>query len=175
MIRFVLSRGHVESQLGKFNHSTRYLQSLNGKCNRRRTNLNWNRLSAMAALGFLAFTFTFASAPVFAQSRKSKVPVLNKIIGAQHMAFSGVVTSLDMKLKVLSVERSKYNDVNMFPFKKALRIEDADGKKLGPKALRPGTNVLIYYDQKAGERKITQVVVLGAEKIRTKKANPPAS
>lgn len=126
-------------------------------------------------IAILAAVVALAAPQAFAQSRKSKVPVLNKLSGPNRQAFSGVVTSLDMKLKILNVERGEGKDVEIFPLKKETHVEDASGNRLSLKALKPGTNVLIYFNEKAGERKVTQVMVLGMEKKKSNEASHPAS
>jgi hypothetical protein len=127
------------------------------------------------SLALLAFAVACAFTQTFAQSRKSKVPVIRRLSGSQRLAFSGVVRSLDLKMKVLNVDRGEGKDVEIFPVKKGIHVEDASGKRLRLSALRPGTNILIYYTERAGERKVTQVMVLGMEKSESKKSSHPST
>ncbi len=128
-------------------------------------------------LGLILLTFVLAttSAVGFAQSRKSKVPVIRRLLGVNHQAFSGVVRSLDSKRKILNVQRAEARDIEIFPVKKSTHVTNVSGKILGLKALRPGTDVMIYYTERNGERKISQIMVLGGKPSGGKKENHPKS
>lgn len=127
------------------------------------------------AIILLAFAVGMASTVLFAQSRKSKVPVIGKLVGATHQAFGGVVRSLDAKKKILNVQRGEAHDIEIFPVKKSTHVTDVSGKMLGLNALRPGTNVMIYYTERNGERKISQIMVLGRKPNKGKKGSHPKS
>jgi hypothetical protein len=102
------------------------------------------------------------------EQHKPKVPVLDKISsgGPTHQQFSGIVRSIDLESEVLNVDTIKGNATEIFPVKKKVHVVTADGGKLKLTTLKPGTNVLIYYEQKGDHKTVTQIVVLagGAEK-----------
>ena len=102
------------------------------------------------------------------EQRKPKLPVLNKITsgGPTHQQFNGIVRSVDLRSQVLNVDTVKGNATEIFPIKKKVHVVTADGDKLKLAKLKPGTNVLIYYEQKGDRKTVTQIVVLagGAEK-----------
>lgn len=111
-----------------------------------------------------------------AQQHKSKVPILGKLTsGPQQQAYSGTVQSLDLKQKVISVNSRQGRDTEIFPVKKDVRVETINGKKMNLKTLTPGTSVLIYYDQKRGERTVKYIIVLEAGKGGGETQDPPAT
>jgi hypothetical protein len=108
-------------------------------------------------------------------SHKSKVPGLDKITsGSSRLAFSGNILSLDEKHELLSVNTVQGGTTEVFPVKKGVRISAANGAKLKLDILKPGTNVLVYYEQKAEKRTVTEIIVLsaGASQEKTKPAPP---
>ena len=122
---------------------------------------------------FLAFV---PATSLRAQQHKSKVPILGKLTSSPHQqAYSGTVQSLDLKQKVLSVNSRQGRDTEIFPVKKDVHVETINGKKLKLKTLTPGTKVLIYYDQKRGERTIKYIIVLDAGKESGETQPPPAT
>jgi hypothetical protein len=110
-----------------------------------------------------------------AQQRKSRVPVIDKITsgGPTQQAFSGIVRSIDLQSEVLDVDNVSGKSTEIFPVKKKVAVFTADGDKLGLEKLKPGTNVLVYYEQKGDHRTVKRIVVLagGPEKKKT----PPPS
>ena len=104
---------------------------------------------------------------------KSKVPVISKITagGPTQQAFSGIVKSVDWKSNVLNVDNVNGNSTEIFPIKKKVRVVTADGSGLKLAKLKPGTNVIVYYDQKGDRRAVTQIVVLAGGPAK-KKAPP---
>ncbi len=107
------------------------------------------------------------------QERKRHVPGLDKISGGStNQAFSGIVQSLDMKRSILNVNTVQGGVTEIFPIKKGMHVESADGDKLKLAELKPGTNVLIYYSQKGDRRTVKQIVVLAGEPATAKKVNP---
>ncbi len=107
------------------------------------------------------------------QEHKHHVPGLDKISGGStNQAFSGIVQSLDMKRNILNVNTVQGGVTEIFPIKKGMKVETADGDKIKLEDVKPGTNVLIYYSQKGDRRTVKQIVVLAAEKVAAKKANP---
>jgi len=109
------------------------------------------------------------------EQRKSHVPVIDKITsgGPTEQAFSGIVRSVDLANEVLNVDNVSGKSTEIFPVKKKVGVFTADGDKLGLSKLKPGTNVLVYYEQKNDHRTVKRIVVLagGPEK---KKAPPPS-
>ncbi len=110
-----------------------------------------------------------------AQKHLSDVPLANKIIptGPTHQAFSGKVDSLDSKLHVLNVNSAKGDSVEIFPLKKNTKVETAGGRALALTALVPGTEVIVYYEQKGDRRSVQSIVVLPA-KQKSQKTPPPS-
>ena len=110
-----------------------------------------------------------------AQERKTKLPGLDKITGGpSQQAFSGIVQSLDMKRKILNVNTVQGGVTEIFPIRKGVPVMTARGDKLKLTALVPGTNVIIYYEQKGDRRTMKQIVVLAAAPSDEKKL-PPSS
>jgi Cu/Ag efflux protein CusF len=103
-----------------------------------------------------------------------KVPVIDKITsgGPTQQAFSGVVRSIDLKSEVINVDTVKGEATEIFPIKKKTSVVTADGDKLKLAKLQPGTNVLIYYEQRGDHKTVTRIVVLAGGPV--KKKNPPS-
>lgn len=111
-----------------------------------------------------------------AQQRKGKVPIVGKLTSpTDREAYSGKIQSVDMKQKILSVDSLHDEDSEIFPFKKNVRIESLDGGRMDLRALKPGTTVLIYFNQKSGERTIRNIVVLGSGKEQAEEKRAPSS
>ncbi len=127
-----------------------------------------------ATLGVLLLCLCGASlGKAQGQEHKHHVPGLDKISGGStNQAFSGIVQSLDMKRNILNVNTVQGGVTEIFPIKKGLKVETAEGNKTRLEDLKPGTNVLIYYSQKGDRRTVKQVVVLATEKVAAKKAAP---
>jgi hypothetical protein len=108
------------------------------------------------------------------EERKSHVPVIDKITsgGPTQQAFSGIVKSVDLRGEVLNVDNINGKSTEVFPVKKKVHVVTADGDKLGLSNLRPGINVLVYYDQKGDHRTVTRIVVLAGGP--PKKKTPPS-
>jgi hypothetical protein len=108
------------------------------------------------------------------EQRKAKVPVIDKITsgGPTHQQFSGVVRSIDLESEILNVDTVKGNVTEIFPVKKKVHVVTADGGKLKLTKLQPGTNVLIYYEQKGDRKTVTEIVVLAGGAV--KKKTPPS-
>lgn len=110
------------------------------------------------------------------EQRRRKVPVLDKITsGPSRQAFSGKVQSLDLERNLLNVNTVQGGNTEIFPVKKGVRVALADGGKLKLTALTPGTNVIIYYEQKGDRRTVKEIVVLMASPSEEKKKTPPPS
>jgi hypothetical protein len=109
------------------------------------------------------------------ESHKNKVPGIDKITsGSSRLAFNGNVLSLDEKHELLSVNTVQGGTTEVFPVKKGVRVSAANGAKLKLDTLKPGTNVLVYYEQKAEKRTVTEIIVLsaGASPEKNKPAPP---
>ena len=127
----------------------------------------------MAVLAVCVFVFCQA-APLRAQ--KSKVPIVGKLTSGNHkQAYSGKIQSLDLKQKILNVNSLHGRTTEIFPIKKNMHIESVNGNRLGMKALKPGATVLIYFDQKSGERTVKNIVVLSSGKDPAKGKRAPSS
>jgi len=109
-----------------------------------------------------------------AQEDHKKVPVIDKITsgGPSQQAFMGVVKSVDFESEVLNVDNITGKSTEFFPLKKKVHVVTADGDKLKLAELKPGTNVLVYFDQKGDRRTITRIVVLAGGP--PKKKAPPS-
>lgn len=122
---------------------------------------------------FCAFVQTV---PAHAQQHKHKVPIIGKMTSNPHQqAYSGKVQSLDLKQKILSVISRQGQDTEIFPLKKSVHVESINGKKMKLNSLTPGTNILIYYDEKGGERMVKNIIVLEAGKSKGETKHAPAT
>jgi Cu/Ag efflux protein CusF len=108
------------------------------------------------------------------EEHKPRVPGLDKITspGITQQAFMGVVKSIDLESEVINVDNMNGKSTEFFPIKKKIRVVTADGDKLKLSTLKPGTNVLVYYDQKGDRRTVTRIVVLAGGEA--KKKTPPS-
>jgi len=134
---------------------------------RRNTAKGWrssfNPVSIGLAIALAAYCCLAGRAGYAQEPHKSKVPGLDKITsGSSRLAFSGSVLSLDEKHELLSVNTVQGGTTEVFPVKKGVRVSAANGKKLTLDTLTPGTNVLVYYEQKAEKRTVTEIIVLSA-------------
>jgi len=107
------------------------------------------------------------------EEHKPRVPGLDKITspGVTQQAFMGVVKSIDLESEVINVDNIDGKSTEFFPIKKKIHVVTADGDKLKLAELKPGTNVLVYYDQKGDRRTVTRIVVLAGQ---PKKKTPPS-
>src|SRR5581483_1854096 len=109
-----------------------------------------------------------------AQEEKHKIPVIDKLAtGSSHQAFSGRVLSFDKDRHILNVNTVQGGNTEIFPVKKGVRVSTADGERLKLKDLSPGTNVLIYFEQRREHRTVTEIVVLGSGASDEKKKPGP--
>ena len=124
----------------------------------------------------LSVTWGPAGRSGYAQdSHKSKVPGLDKIAsGSSRLAFSGNIQSFDQKRELLSVNTVQGGTTEVFPLKKGVHVSAANGARLNLDNLKPGANVLVYYEQKAEKRTVTEIIVLssGASQGQNKPAPP---
>jgi hypothetical protein len=94
---------------------------------------------------------------------KKKVPVLDKITSVPEgqNEFNGKVQSLDLKNEVLNLQSLHEDDTEIFPIKKSVTVATANGYRVDISALKPGTNVLVYFEQRGDKRKVKEIVILG--------------
>ena len=92
-----------------------------------------------------------------------------------YAAFSGIVQSVDLHHQLLNVNTVQGENTEIFPLRKGTRVATANGGRKRLSQLTPGTNVLIYYEQRGDRRTVKQIVVLGAAPAKDKKASPPPS
>ncbi len=110
------------------------------------------------------------------EPHKSKVPGLDKITsGPSRLAFSGNVQSLDREREILNVNTVQGGNTEVFPVKKGIRVSAADGSKLKLDALKPGTNVIVFYEQKGERRTVKEIIILSSGAGQEKKKPAPPS
>jgi len=111
------------------------------------------------------------------EEHKNKLPGLDKITsgGPTRQAFTGKVQIWDKQREILNVNSVDGNDVEIFPIKKKVHVATANGHKMNLAALRPGTSVLVYYEQKGDHRSVQQIVVLTSPPSNSKKKPRGAS
>jgi hypothetical protein len=143
--------------------------------------LNFRATYHWAAAAGLLVLLAFVAVPRLGarqDDHKRKVPVLDKITTAPNgqNEFNGKVQSLDLKAEVLNVQSLREDDVEIFPIKKTVTVASANGYRVDISALKPGTNILVYFEQRGDKRKVKEIVVLGsAPAASTKaKATPPS-
>jgi hypothetical protein len=118
-------------------------------------------------------------APGIAQGQQpatTKVPKIGKIRGGNtRQAFTGKVRSVDLKLKVLNMKGQEGASDEIFPFKKNVDLETASGRRLMLSELKAGSDVVIYYELKGGQRTVKQIILLGPGSQEAKKKPSPPS
>jgi hypothetical protein len=120
------------------------------------------------ALLVLAIFMLVGAAP--AQQEKPKVPGLDKIIAAnEHLMFTGKVKLLDEQHNTLSVSSVEGSDTEIFPIKHSTHVLTSDGFRKKLDVLSPGTQIIVYYDQRADHRTVTHIELYTSE---TKKKEP---
>lgn len=138
-----------------------------------------NGLLPRAELAALA-VFTgclFFSLPAYSQqNRRNKLPGINKITSGAptRQAFTGSVQSLDRQHHVLDVSAAQGNSTAIFPIRKKVKVSSIDGQKLKLAALTPGTNVIVYFEQKGGRRMVEEIIVLTPGAPASKKNDHPS-
>ena len=120
---------------------------------------------SVAAAGLLVLLMGVAAPRLGAgqDDHKKKVPVFDKITSVPEgqNEFNGKVQSLDLKNDVLNVQSLREDDTEIFPIKKTVTVAAANGYRVDISALKPGTNVLVYFDQRGDKRKVKEIVILG--------------
>lgn len=136
--------------------------------------------TSIRALLAVALAVICLRAAYAGQESKHKPPVLDKLSsGVTQQAFSGIVQSLDLKHSLLNVNPVEGDATEIFPVKKTPKVAGADGERLRIESLKPGTNVLIYYEQKGDKRTVKDIVVLRAAPSKSApakaaKSTPPS-
>ncbi len=121
------------------------------------------------AVAFLAVFLVPHSAPA-QDDEKPKLPGIDKIISAnEHLMFTGTVKNLDEKHNFLSVSSVEGEDTEIFPIKHSTHVETADGFRKKLAILSPGTRIMVYYDQRADHRTVTNIQLFTSE---SKKKEP---
>src|SRR5579859_3363356 len=104
----------------------------------------------------MAIVFGFSAAHAQDQ-RKRKIPVVDKLTsGSSRQAFSGKLETMDLKRRVLEVDALEGKGMEIFPVNKGISISTADGGRLKINDLKPGNNVIIYYEQKGDRRTVKE-------------------
>ncbi len=93
---------------------------------------------------------------------------------SSRLAFSGKVQSLDLEHNVLNVNTVQGGNTEIFPVKKNVRVSTAGGEKMKVAELKPGADVIIYYEQKDDRRTVKDIVVLASGSREEKKPRPPS-
>jgi Cu/Ag efflux protein CusF len=121
-------------------------------------------------VALILLTLPFPGTIKAQEQHKPRVPVLDKITsgGPTQQAFSGIVKSIDWDSEVLNVDNVNGKSTEIFPIKKKVHVVTADGGKLKLAKLKPGTNVLVYYEQKGDHKTVTQIVVLAGGAVKRK-------
>lgn len=164
--------GHHQTSEGE---SKRQPAASEFRRNRSTAGSTWRPRALLAALAAMALLLC-PGAPLHAQGQKSKVPLVGKLTAKnRQQVYSGEITSLDLKQRILNVESMHGQNTAIFPFKKNVRVEGVNGKRMDLTELTPGTNVLIYFAQKSGERRIKNIVVLSPGKKQAKSKPAPSS
>jgi hypothetical protein len=109
----------------------------------------------------LLFACTFVSAQ---EHTLGKVPGASKITNpASRLAFTGTVQSLNEKQKTLNVNSVEGGATEIFPIKKSTSVIGSGGSRLKLTDLKPGTNIIVYFEQRTDHRSVQRVEVIGAE------------
>lgn len=105
-------------------------------------------------------------------------PLSNKTMSTPKSleAFTGILTSVRSKGKMITLETDEGNATEIFSCKNGPGIRTAVGKKIKFKSLKPGMMVVVYYSSKRGRRSVKNVLVLktGSAKKETV-PDPPKS
>ena len=143
--------------------------------NARRTRFNCAGV-ALAIVLATAWGLSGSRGSAAQEPHKGKVPGLDKITsGPSRLAFSGNVQSLDEKREILNVNTVQGGTTEVFPVKKGVRVSAANGSKLKLEALKPGTNVIVYYEQKGEKRAVKEIIVLSSGTGQQKNKPAPPS
>jgi hypothetical protein len=101
--------------------------------------------------------------------RSTRAPDVGRVGGTSRLAFSGVVTTVDLDKKVLHVDTVEGTFTEIFPLKKGFEVSSARGGRMKVEELKPGMNVIVYYQQRRGRRNVTEIMVIGTASSETEK------
>jgi len=123
----------------------------------------------------LIFVFGLQTAKAQGQP-KHKVPIVGKLTsGGSKQAFSGKVEAVNLKLHVLELNAKESKSLEIFPIKKDVNVSSADGSRMKVSQLKPGNQVIVYYEQKGGKRTVKDIVLLTEGTAEEpKKSEPPS-
>ena len=132
---------------------------------------------SLAGWAAILGTALMAASPAGGQQHRAKVPLADKIItpGPTRQAFTGMVASLDAKRHVLNVNTVEGESFEIFPLKKNTKVATANGRPMTLTALQPGTDVIVYYEQKGDQRSVENIVILAPKNEAKGKKSPPSS
>jgi hypothetical protein len=122
--------------------------------------------SALWRVALVIPVILLVAAAAFAQQddEKPKIPGLDKIISAnEHLMFTGTVKTLDEKHNFLTVSSVEGEDTEIFPIKHSTKVETSDGYRKKLAVLSPGTRIMVYYDQRADHRTVTDIQLYTSE------------
>jgi hypothetical protein len=136
------------------------------------------RVGGMLAWGMpllLLLVFGIQTAKAQGQSKR-KVPIVGKLSsGGSKQAFSGKVEAVNLKLHVLELNAEESKSLEIFPIKKDVAVTSASGERMRVSELKPGNQVIVYYEQKGGRRTVKDIVLLTTgTSEETKKSEPPS-
>lgn len=96
--------------------------------------------------------------------------------GSSRQAFSGKVQSVDLTHKLLKVDTVEGGGTEIFPVTKGTPVSMVGGRKVKLQELAPGTDVIVYYEQKRDRRAVSEIVILAASEGEGKKkqSSPPS-
>ena len=107
----------------------------------------------------------FAGAAISAQEHTlGKVPGASKITNpSTRLAFTGTVQSLNDKHKTLNVNSVEGGVTEIFPIKNSTTVIGSGGSRLKLTDLKPGTNIIVYFEQRTDRRSVQRVEIIGAQ------------
>jgi 3-dehydroquinate synthase class II len=107
---------------------------------------------------------------------RRKVPIVSKLTsGGSKQAFSGKVESVNLKLHVLELNAKESKSLEIFPIKKDVAVTSANGERMRVTELKPGNQVIVYYEQRGDRRTVKDIVLLTTgTSDETKKSQPPS-
>ncbi|HLY61189.1 MAG TPA: hypothetical protein VKV95_10605 [Terriglobia bacterium] len=107
---------------------------------------------------------------------KRKVPIVDKLTaGGNRQAFTGKVETLDLEHHVMELNAKESKSLEIFPVKKGISVTSADGEKMSLSQLKPGNEVIVYYEQKGDKRTVKDIVLLTAGTAEKPKGSAPPS
>ena len=77
--------------------------------------------------------------------------------------FTGKIKSIDLDHNTMSVGSVEGSDTEIFPVKRSTHVLTSDGFRKKIDILSPGTQVIIYYDQRSDRRSVTHIDLYTSE------------